>query len=173
MSSALPAILTHVWPTPLPSELRVAVYNVGFVVRKPFLRVSPANVQGVVNANVHGAFAFAHGVVEAFQKNTLDAKGKRGTLIFTGATGSLRGGPITSAFSAGKHALRALSQSLSKEFGKDNIHVSASSNSSVGVLTQACACRARLLMWSSMDVSHVFVPCFLCAHGHIACSGYD
>ena len=116
-------IRAHAWPSGGPTELRVAVYNVGFVVRKPFLRVSPANVQGVVNANVHGAFAFAHGVVEAFQKNTLDAKGKRGTLIFTGATGSWRGGPITSVFSAGKSALRMLSQSLNKEFGQENIHV--------------------------------------------------
>jgi short-subunit dehydrogenase len=49
--------------------------------------------------------------------------GARGTLLFTGATASLRGNTTTSAFSAGKFGLRALSQSLSKEFGKDNIHV--------------------------------------------------
>ena len=52
-----------------------------------------------------------------------DGLGKRGVLIFTGATGSLRGGPMTSIFSAGKGAMRALSQSLAKEFGKENIHV--------------------------------------------------
>ncbi|KAG7443824.1 uncharacterized protein BT62DRAFT_934777 [Guyanagaster necrorhizus] len=53
-----------------------------------------------------------------------DEKSKRGSLIFTGATASIRGNVTTSVFSAGKHALRALSQSLAKEFGKQNIHVS-------------------------------------------------
>ncbi|KAH9915572.1 NAD-P-binding protein [Epithele typhae] len=123
VTALFPTILTHAWPTPAPSALRVAVYNVGFVVRKPFLRVSPANLAGVVDANVHGVFAFARAAVEAFRANALDARGKRGTLVFTGATGSTRGGEITSAFSAGKFALRALSQSLAKEFGKENIHV--------------------------------------------------
>jgi NAD(P)-dependent dehydrogenase (short-subunit alcohol dehydrogenase family) len=44
-------------------------------------------------------------------------------LIFTGATASLRGNKTTSLLSSGKHAIRALSQSLNKEFGKENIHV--------------------------------------------------
>ena len=48
---------------------------------------------------------------------------KKGTLIFTGATASIRGNKTTSAFAAGKHGLRALSQSLAKEFGKEDIQV--------------------------------------------------
>lgn len=48
---------------------------------------------------------------------------KKGTLIFTGATASIRGNKTTAAFSAGKHGLRALSQSLAKEFGQKDIHV--------------------------------------------------
>jgi short-subunit dehydrogenase len=35
----------------------------------------------------------------------------------------LRGNTTTAAFSAAKFALRSLSQSLNKEFGKENIHV--------------------------------------------------
>ncbi|KAK0505559.1 NAD-P-binding protein [Armillaria luteobubalina] len=58
----------------------------------------------------------------AFSKN-VDEKGKRGSLTFTGATASVRGNVTTRAFSAGKHVLRALSQSLAKEFGKQNVHV--------------------------------------------------
>lgn len=50
--------------------------------------------------------------------------GKRGALIFTSATAAWRGNLTTSAFAAGKFGLRALSQSLNKEFGKQNIHVS-------------------------------------------------
>jgi NAD(P)-dependent dehydrogenase (short-subunit alcohol dehydrogenase family) len=54
----------------------------------------------------------------------LDDKGKRGALIFTSATAAWRGNKTTSAFSAGKHGERALAQSLNKEFGVQNIHVS-------------------------------------------------
>ena len=46
-----------------------------------------------------------------------------GTLLFTGATSSTRGASAFATFAAGKHGLRALSQSLAREFGKQNIHV--------------------------------------------------
>ena len=48
---------------------------------------------------------------------------KRGTMLFTGATASVRGSNGFSAFAGGKHALRALSQSMAKELMPQNIHV--------------------------------------------------
>jgi NAD(P)-dependent dehydrogenase (short-subunit alcohol dehydrogenase family) len=48
---------------------------------------------------------------------------KRGTIIFTGATASVRGGSGYAAFSGGKHALRALAQSMARELGPEGIHV--------------------------------------------------
>jgi NAD(P)-dependent dehydrogenase (short-subunit alcohol dehydrogenase family) len=47
----------------------------------------------------------------------------RGTIIFTGATASLRGRAQFSAFAGAKHALRALAQSLARELGPQGIHV--------------------------------------------------
>ncbi len=47
----------------------------------------------------------------------------RGTIIFTGATASMRGGPGYAAFAGAKHALRALAQSMARELGPQNIHV--------------------------------------------------
>jgi short-subunit dehydrogenase len=47
----------------------------------------------------------------------------RGTILFTGATASLRGGSGFSAFAAGKHGLRAVAQSMARELGAKNIHV--------------------------------------------------
>ena len=47
----------------------------------------------------------------------------RGTIIFTGATASLRGGANFCAFAGAKHALRALAQSLAREIGPQGIHV--------------------------------------------------
>lgn len=47
----------------------------------------------------------------------------RGTMLFTGATASVRGGNGFSAFAGGKHALRALAQSMARELMPQNIHV--------------------------------------------------
>ena len=47
----------------------------------------------------------------------------RGTILFTGATASVRGGSGFSAFAGGKAALRALAQSMARELGPEGIHV--------------------------------------------------
>lgn len=47
----------------------------------------------------------------------------RGTILFTGATASLRGGKGFSAFAGAKFALRALAQSMARELGPQGIHV--------------------------------------------------
>ncbi len=48
---------------------------------------------------------------------------RRGTILFTGATASLRGSAHFAAFAGAKHALRALAQSMARELGPHNIHV--------------------------------------------------
>ncbi len=48
---------------------------------------------------------------------------KRGTIIFTGATASVRGREGFAAFAGAKHALRALAQSMARELGPQGIHV--------------------------------------------------
>jgi NAD(P)-dependent dehydrogenase (short-subunit alcohol dehydrogenase family) len=48
---------------------------------------------------------------------------QRGTIIFTGATASLRGGAGFSAFSGAKAGLRMLAQSMARELGPQGIHV--------------------------------------------------
>ncbi len=48
---------------------------------------------------------------------------KKGTILFTGATASLRGGAGFASFAGGKHALRALAQSMARELGPQGIHV--------------------------------------------------
>jgi NAD(P)-dependent dehydrogenase (short-subunit alcohol dehydrogenase family) len=46
------------------------------------------------------------------------------TLIFTGATASVKANALLSSFNTGKYALRALASSLAKEFGPQGVHVS-------------------------------------------------
>ncbi|MBL8335404.1 MAG: SDR family oxidoreductase [Rhodoferax sp.] len=50
-------------------------------------------------------------------------EGHRGTILFTGATASLRGSAGFAAFAGAKHALRALAQSMARELGPRGIHV--------------------------------------------------
>ena len=48
---------------------------------------------------------------------------QRGTILFTGATASIRGAANFAAFAGAKHALRALAQSMARELGPRGIHV--------------------------------------------------
>ncbi len=48
---------------------------------------------------------------------------ERGTILFTGATASIRGSAGFAAFAGAKHALRALAQSMARELGPRGIHV--------------------------------------------------
>jgi NAD(P)-dependent dehydrogenase (short-subunit alcohol dehydrogenase family) len=47
----------------------------------------------------------------------------RGTILFTGATASVRGGKGFAAFAAAKFGLRAVAQAMARELGPKNIHV--------------------------------------------------
>jgi len=114
------AIKQH-WPG---DEIRVAVWNTAQGVWKGFLDVTEEDIQSSVDINIVAAFAFSREAILAFKDLPLNDKGKRGTLIFTSATAAWRGNTTTSVFAAGKYGARALSQSLNKEFGKQNIHVS-------------------------------------------------
>jgi NAD(P)-dependent dehydrogenase (short-subunit alcohol dehydrogenase family) len=126
VQTAFRAVRAH-WPD---ADIRVALFNAGFGVWKPFLQITEDEVDRVADTNVKAAFAFSREAITAFQGQTIDEeRGKRGTLLFTGATASLRGNTTTAAFSAAKFALRSLSQSLNKEFGKQNIHVGFTLNS--------------------------------------------
>lgn len=116
-------IRAHNWGDGSKTEIRGALYNAGAAPFKGFLDVTEQELALSLEAQITGAFAFSRGSILAFRENDVDQKGRRGVLIFTGATASVRGNTLTSAFAAGKHGLRALSQSLAKEFGKENIHV--------------------------------------------------
>lgn len=48
---------------------------------------------------------------------------QKGTIFFTGATASLRGGPGFAAFASAKAGLRAVAQSMARELGLEGIHV--------------------------------------------------
>lgn len=96
--------------------IEVAVYNAGAMHRKPMLEISGDTFEKVWRLAAFGAFVFGREAVRHMLKRG------RGTVLFTGATSSLRGGPNFSAFAAGKSAARSVSQSIAREFGPRGIH---------------------------------------------------
>ncbi len=98
-------------------EIAVAVFNVGGNVRFPI-----AETTARVFTKVWEMAAFAGFLMGREAAKRMTPRG-RGTIIFTGATASLRGGVGFAAFSGAKHALRALAQSMARELGPQGIHV--------------------------------------------------
>jgi NAD(P)-dependent dehydrogenase (short-subunit alcohol dehydrogenase family) len=97
--------------------LEVCVFNVGGNVRFP-IRETTARVY----TKVWEMAALAGFLVGREAAKVMVPRG-RGTILFTGATASLRGGKGFAAFAGAKHALRALAQSLARELGPEGIHV--------------------------------------------------
>lgn len=98
--------------------VHVLVYNAGSRRIRPrtILETSSEEFENFTRINMFGAFYAAKCVLP----DMLDAGA--GTVIFTGATGSLRGSPGLSSFSPGKFGLRALSQIITREFQGRGIH---------------------------------------------------
>lgn len=97
--------------------IEVFVFNIGANVRTPVLEESPRRYFKIWETACFGAFLTAREVALRM------AKRGRGTMLFTGATASLRGGKGFAAFAGAKHALRALAQSMARELGPQGIHV--------------------------------------------------
>jgi NAD(P)-dependent dehydrogenase (short-subunit alcohol dehydrogenase family) len=97
--------------------IAVAVFNIGANVR---FNVTDTSAQ--VYRKVWEMAAFA-GFLMGREVAKRMAKRQAGTIIFTGATASIRGGAGFSAFSGAKAALRMLAQSMARELGPQGIHV--------------------------------------------------
>jgi NAD(P)-dependent dehydrogenase (short-subunit alcohol dehydrogenase family) len=97
--------------------LEVVVFNIGANVR-----FDVAETTARVYQKVWEMAAFS-GFLAAREAARVMVPRGRGTLIFTGATASVRGGAGYAAFAGAKHALRALAQSTARELGPKGIHV--------------------------------------------------
>jgi NAD(P)-dependent dehydrogenase (short-subunit alcohol dehydrogenase family) len=97
--------------------LEVAVFNAGNASRAPSLDLTAEQFETAWRVGTLGGFLFGKEAAKAL----LAAGG--GTLLFTGATASLRGRPPFAAFASAKAGLRSLSQSFAREFGPKGVHV--------------------------------------------------
>jgi NAD(P)-dependent dehydrogenase (short-subunit alcohol dehydrogenase family) len=99
------------------APLEAVVFNIGANVRFPIVETTAR-----VYRKVWEMAAFAGFLTGREAARHMLPRG-RGSIIFTGATASVRGREGFSAFSGAKHALRALAQSMARELGPQGIHV--------------------------------------------------
>jgi len=99
------------------APIEVAVFNIGANVRFGITETTSRVYTKVWEMACFGGFLMGREVARAMLPRG------RGTIIFTGATASLRGGVGFAAFAGAKHALRALAQSMARELWPQGIHV--------------------------------------------------
>jgi len=97
--------------------IEVLVFNIGANVPCSILEETARKYFKIWEMACFGGFLNAREVA----KRMVERGG--GTILFTGATASLRGSADFAAFAGAKHALRALAQSMARELGPRNIHV--------------------------------------------------
>jgi NAD(P)-dependent dehydrogenase (short-subunit alcohol dehydrogenase family) len=97
--------------------LEVVVFNIGANVRFPIVETTARVFTKVWEMACFGGFLAGREAARVM------APRGRGTLIFTGATASVRGRDGFAAFAAAKAGLRALAQSLARELGPQGVHV--------------------------------------------------
>jgi NAD(P)-dependent dehydrogenase (short-subunit alcohol dehydrogenase family) len=99
------------------APIEVAVFNIGANVRFDITETTERVYRKVWEMGALSGFLMGREVAKVMTPRS------RGTILFTGATSSLRGSAGFAAFAGAKHALRALAQSMARELGPKGIHV--------------------------------------------------
>lgn len=99
------------------APVEVCVFNIGANVRFPIAETTSRVFMKVWEMACFSGFLAGR---EAARRMT--PRG-RGTILFTGATASVRGREGFAAFASAKHGLRALAQSMARELGPKGVHV--------------------------------------------------
>jgi NAD(P)-dependent dehydrogenase (short-subunit alcohol dehydrogenase family) len=95
----------------------LVVFNVGTWDRAGILEISETLLEQAWRTGCFGGFLVGQAAARAMLPRG------RGTIIFSGATGSIRGGAGFAAFAVPKFGLRALAQSMARELGRQGLHV--------------------------------------------------
>ena len=98
-------------------RLDLVIYNASGRARGPIVELDPEAVDNAIRVTAFGGFLVAK------QAAIRMLRQGHGTILFTGASASVKGYPRSSSFAMGKFALRGLAQSLARELQPQNIHV--------------------------------------------------
>ncbi|MEM7076271.1 MAG: SDR family NAD(P)-dependent oxidoreductase [Pseudomonadota bacterium] len=106
----------------LPAPPAVVIYNPSARVRGPIAELPAEDVRRAIEVTAVGAFITgkhaARRMLEAREIN-----GRKGTILFTGASAGVKGFPHSAAFAMGKFAQRGLAESMARELHPKGIHV--------------------------------------------------
>ena len=97
--------------------VELVLYNAARQGIRPLAELSDNDFESIWRITCFGGFATARAVAQRM------APAGRGTLLFTGATASLRSRPPFLGFASAKHALRALAHGAARELGPQGVHV--------------------------------------------------
>jgi NAD(P)-dependent dehydrogenase (short-subunit alcohol dehydrogenase family) len=95
----------------------VVVYNPSARARGPFVDLIPADVERSLAVTAFGGFLVAQQAVQRMLPK------QHGTILFTGASASIKGYARSAPFAMGKFALRGLAQSMARELSPQGIHI--------------------------------------------------
>jgi len=95
----------------------VVVYNASYRTRGPIVELVPAEVEKSLIVSAFAGFLVAQEAAKRMLPN------KRGAILLTGASASVKGYALSAPFAMGKFALRGLAQSLARELQPQGIHV--------------------------------------------------
>lgn len=99
------------------APLEICIFNVGANVNFPILETTERVFRKVWEMACYSGFLTGREAARLMLPHG------RGSIFFTGATASLRGGIGYAAFASAKFGLRAVAQSMARELGPQNIHV--------------------------------------------------
>lgn len=97
--------------------VELCVYNAGYRYRGALAELEPRRVERALQVSAFGGFLAAQ------QAAARMLRAGRGTIVFTGATASVKGYAQSTPFAMGKFALRGLAQCLARELAPQGIHV--------------------------------------------------
>jgi NAD(P)-dependent dehydrogenase (short-subunit alcohol dehydrogenase family) len=95
----------------------IVVYNASYRTRGPLVELDPVEVEKALMVTCYGGFLVGQAAAKAML-----ARGS-GSILFTGASASVKGYVNSAPFAMGKFGLRGLAQSMAREFAPKNIHV--------------------------------------------------
>jgi NAD(P)-dependent dehydrogenase (short-subunit alcohol dehydrogenase family) len=95
----------------------IVIYNASYRTRGPLIELDPAEVEKSIAVSAFGGFLVAQEAVQRMLPK------KRGAILFTGASASVKGYAQSAPFAMGKFALRGLAQSMARELSPQGIHV--------------------------------------------------
>jgi NAD(P)-dependent dehydrogenase (short-subunit alcohol dehydrogenase family) len=95
----------------------LVVYNASARARGPIVDLVPAEVAQAIAVSAFGGFLVAQQAAKRMLPN------KRGAILFTGASASVKGYAQSASFAMGKFALRGLAQSMARELSPQGVHI--------------------------------------------------